>query len=195
MTGKFSFTSPSVYLAYDTVSGYVYPVSVCRKLITVQISASGKCKHPGSLLTNGILTLHPSELSSVVSSFTACPKSWDSTAVCTFKTMRNFNLLDLHGPVPANAYFQGRKSLFTSSALGEYEPECSSAICENKYYPTIALPWQVVKSEPAFASCFPFYDGNEESLFLTSNTKTKTPLIQGYVHTSALSITFKSNRG
>lgn len=47
MTGDWTFTSPSVYLAYDTVD------------------VQGQCT-TGHKHMNGVLTLHPSELSSMV---------------------------------------------------------------------------------------------------------------------------------
>lgn len=56
------------------------------------------CSH-GKVLRNGILTLHPSELSSVM----ALPRG--TTRVYT--TIRLFNLLDLDGLISSNAFFYG----------------------------------------------------------------------------------------
>jgi hypothetical protein len=77
-----TFTSPSVYLAYD------------------HLRLNGFCRHQSSII-HGIITLEPGELSSVVWS------SWMPHHEGGLESYRPFNLEDLNGAVPARAYFKG----------------------------------------------------------------------------------------
>src|ERR1700761_4536839 len=108
MTGHFTFTYPFAYIAYDTVS------------------AIGLCFPPRSTYTNGIITLPPSEVSSVVLN-RDCPIQNCSTA--DWWTTRPFNFADLQGDVPANAYFDGPPG-----------DEKNETIVEGSYFPFLAVP-------------------------------------------------------
>lgn len=70
----------------------------------------------------------------------------ETTVTCAtwaYESSRMVNLADLYGPVPSRVYFQA----------GNHTGE---TITENKYFPMIALPSQILEEEPAFASCLPF---------------------------------------
>jgi hypothetical protein len=123
MTGHFTFTSPSVYLAYDT------------------ISADGSCFPPRGTYTNGILTLHSSEVSSMVDN-RACQPGECTTA--DYWSTRPFNFADLQGDIPASAYF---------AAPGLQQ---NSTIVESGYFPFLAVPTKVKDLYPEFAKCAPF---------------------------------------
>jgi hypothetical protein len=161
MRGLWFFTSPSVYLAYDT------------------IRATATCSEPGRTFTNGIITLRPDELSSVVGKeYISCIKtSFNAeynTTVCGERyelTARSFNLADLQGPVPAAAYYQG----FTTPCSNSYSDDraltdenradvpcvfTDRPIFNNEYYPTVALPDMIRGLDVAFEKCHPFVSRN-----------------------------------
>jgi hypothetical protein len=82
------------------------------------------------------------------------------------QTIRSFNLADLHGPIPSSAYF-GAQSISPNfgpdlQRTPTRESPCSTAICEDQYFPTIALPSILTKLEPAFISCFPFLQNEKD---------------------------------
>jgi hypothetical protein len=62
-------------------------------------------------------------------------------------TARPFNLADMQGPVPPKAYFRGGVN--------------ESVIEEDRYYPFVLMPSQILEHEPALVSCWPFasFDG------------------------------------
>ncbi|KAF2422447.1 hypothetical protein EJ08DRAFT_737875 [Tothia fuscella] len=124
MTGPFIFTSPFAYLAYDT------------------ISAKGSCFPPRGTYTNGILTLHRSEISSMVVN-RACSMGECTTA--DFFTSRPFNFADMEGHVPASAYFDGPRLLTDGST-----------IVDGAYFAFLAVPTQVRDLDPEFSNCAPF---------------------------------------
>jgi hypothetical protein len=123
MTGPFTFTSPSVYLAYDT------------------ISIEHMCTFPRKAYNNGILTMQPSEVSSVVRN-RDCPAPDCTTG--EFFTTRPFDYADLQGDVPAGAYFDA-----------QVDPT-NSTIVESSYFPFLAIPTQVQNLDPEFSKCLPF---------------------------------------
>jgi hypothetical protein len=129
MTGDWTFTSPSVYLAYDS------------------INAGGPC-YTGNSHSNGLLTLHPSELSSVVYHSATSYASGDNYK----QSRRPFNLADLQGPVPAMAYYWGSPCNDSRLILNGCEP----TIMEGAYYPMVAIPTAVTHLDPFFANCWPF---------------------------------------
>jgi hypothetical protein len=127
------------------------------------LAADGYCVHPGKKFKDGLLTLHPSELSSVIrTSRSGCSyvtvsdykgNPIDQYTCEDFGTVmtRQFNLEDLNGPVPASAYFLG-------------QPLHDSTIIEDHYFYEIAMPEKVKEMEPAWASCYPFaQDGGVSS--------------------------------
>jgi hypothetical protein len=67
---------------------------------------------------------------------------------------RSFNLADLQSPVPASAYFGALPD--SASIIRQKMELCTETICEDLYFPTIAIPTRVTELEPAFASCSPF---------------------------------------
>ncbi|KAF2427800.1 hypothetical protein EJ08DRAFT_651219 [Tothia fuscella] len=79
------------------------------------------------------------------------PQTWCSTVEQS--TTRPFNLKDLRGPVPSSAYFDALPSLHKQ--LGA-RGVCRETICEDFYFPNIAMPTVVTELEPAFARCNPF---------------------------------------
>lgn len=104
------------------------------------------------------MTLAPSELYSVVmgSDDEDCDYMYyyprgpqgglETTKTCAtwaFKSSRVVNLADLDSPIPSKVYFP----------VGN---NTGKTITENKYFPMIALPSQILEHEPAFASCLPF---------------------------------------
>lgn len=108
---------------------------------TISAEAIGGCGHPGRLLTDSILTMQPNELSSVaVTTLSADNKYWN--------TAKPFNLRNLGRPVPAKAYFEG--AMLVDNEI------CTSTVCEDQYFPVVALPSIIKELEPAFSSCFPF---------------------------------------
>jgi hypothetical protein len=125
------------------------------------MSASGSCYQPGKTLTNQILTLDPTELSSfvnyvtsacIISPLTVDKKVVQQTDCHTHATYgaRSFNFADLQGPLPPRVAWHGNKA--------EGRSEDANFIIENQYFPDIILPDQVLYLEPLWASCYPFGD-------------------------------------
>lgn len=128
-------------------------------------------------MKNSILTLHPSELSSVAGCATGAISYGrvDYSKCYTSPKIRPFNLADLDHPIPARAYFNALPVIeeeHGNLALDRgLTPDCYRSICENFYHPTIAMPGVVTEIEPAFKSCYPF---NQDKQFVPPN-----PLLYG----------------
>jgi hypothetical protein len=128
------------------------------------MSAGVGCYHqPGKTLTNHILTLDPTELSSMVTwvgstckvnSLFIDGKFVSSTDCGNDRSIiaRPFTLADLQGPLPPRAAFFGGK-------LDDMD-QSANFIIENRYFPDIVLPNQVTELEPLWASCSPFGDAS-----------------------------------
>ena len=141
MTGRFTFTSPSAYIAYD------------------KIAALGACPPARSTYTNNIITLHPSEVSSVVRNQACSELVCGGTA--DFFTTRPFNFADLHGDVPASAYFHTRApndnvTIKAEDDVAFLTQKLNSTIVQSAYFPFLALPTQVRDLDPGFSKCLPF---------------------------------------
>jgi hypothetical protein len=177
LNGPFTFTSPSVYLAYDT------------------ISAENQCGPLGSALYSNIIPLHPSELKSLEWILTANgTTAWDgmkmaraiasnslNTAILRMgkaqpgahKIRRPFNLADLEGTVPAAAYY-GR-SLFDCGL----EMSACSTMQEDYYHPEIAMPDAIISLNPAWSSCTAMGWGWDPPIALRPAASIATPAISG----------------
>jgi hypothetical protein len=115
---------------------------------TITVSRLGL---PAEIYRNQILTLHPSELSSLnreiyLSTYTA--RSVQYTYTVCGPIPRAFNFADLQGPVPARAYFADcGKALFN----GQFD---NKTIVKGNHWPTVSLPSAMTSIDPSlFKSC------------------------------------------
>jgi hypothetical protein len=138
LPGPFTFTSPSAYIAINTMTmafGCVWP--------------------PFSTRENIILTLAPGVLQSLVAnSFRARP------------TPRSFNFEDLQPPVPAKAY-NGTffpNGDWGDIASDDWEEEnVPQVIKEGEYMPRVVLPKELMSVDPLYSRCRPYAGNNYEN--------------------------------
>jgi hypothetical protein len=158
MTGPWTFTSPSVYLAFGTIGAY------------------GKCRPPSKPFTDSVIALDPSELSSVVYTIDF------ATMICStcikglkyyHEQTKLFDLRDLQGPPPATAYFNAanganyaRDNFYYGPSSEDFFAGSSNlaslqemrksveTITEGDYFPVVAIPTRALK-DPAFRGCNP----------------------------------------
>lgn len=147
MSGLWTFTSPSVYLAYGTISAWA------------------SCSRPTNTYKNSILALRPTELSSLVVQFSAFLFTFDPETPpyrvlgMYQKTARPYNLYDLDGPPPASAFIRVATESAESKLLSQLYSNLSAptgTIMNGYYYPLIDIPARAITElDPAFAECTP----------------------------------------
>jgi hypothetical protein len=127
MTGPWTFTSPSVYMAINTITmgfGCVWPPFTSKKDV--------------------MLTLSPGALQSlVVEKPGALP------------TPRRFNFQDLERPIPAKVYFGSNFGYGDWQDAGDRLPY-SDRIVEGQYQPRVIIPKEIWSVEPLYAKCRPY---------------------------------------
>jgi hypothetical protein len=154
MTGPWTFTSPSVYMAINTITmgfGCVWPPFTSKKDI--------------------MLTLSPGALQSLaVEKPGARP------------TPHRFNFQDLERPIPAKVYFGSNFGYGDWEDAGDRLPY-GDRIVEGQYQPRVIIPKEIWSVEPLYAKCRPFvgYGDTEPTGWLAAwdppITLTGTPVI------------------
>lgn len=158
MTGPWTFTSPSVYLAFGTIGAYA------------------KCRPPSQPFTDSVIALDPSELSSVVYTIDFATMLC-STCIRGLKFYQEqtklFDIRDLNGPPPATAYFNAanganyaRDNFYYGPSSEDFFAGSSNmesvnalrksvdTITEGNYFPVVAIPTKALK-DPSFKGCNP----------------------------------------
>jgi hypothetical protein len=131
-TGRWTFVSPSVYLAFD------------------KITADYGC-YGFDVRSDGILTLPASELSSIVWG-SKCSSNSVTSFCKSGPVAREFNLLDLTPPIP-HMPFRGAASLRQEINFRTEEREKNITIIDGVYNPMIAFPTALTKIHPLFKGC------------------------------------------
>jgi hypothetical protein len=148
LTGNWNFTSPTVYVAYNTIKA-----TQCGENI-------------GKAFSSDVLAIQPGQLSSVVNRYInyrngsgrALVEAFQSETAFLVSSLleevvyetRSFNFADLEGPVPPAAWLQGN-----IHRCFEQEWECKT-IADSIYNPNIYLPLEIYRSlDPAWSACLP----------------------------------------